>query len=144
MAKKRCPNMLTFPSIALVIFHCQSERLSQINLTPSYVSLLSSWHGVSASCEWERWTPHKEGSSCRQLTRSGPLVWRVGQGLTRPHCKKKSPVIKCYTRPWMDSFEWPKQWKMDMSFGTWNVRSLYRLGLLKTAARELQSISQIL
>jgi hypothetical protein len=26
---------------------------------------------------------------------------------------------------------------MDMRFGTWNVRSLYRIGLLKTIAREL-------
>jgi hypothetical protein len=26
---------------------------------------------------------------------------------------------------------------MDMRFGTWNVRSLYRSGLLKTVAREL-------
>jgi hypothetical protein len=26
---------------------------------------------------------------------------------------------------------------MDMRFGTWNVRSLYRLGSLKTVAREL-------
>jgi exonuclease III len=26
---------------------------------------------------------------------------------------------------------------MDMTFGTWNIRSLYRLGSLKTVAREL-------
>jgi exonuclease III len=26
---------------------------------------------------------------------------------------------------------------MNMGFGTWNVRSLYRIGSLKTAAREL-------
>jgi exonuclease III len=26
---------------------------------------------------------------------------------------------------------------MDMRFGTWNVRSLYRLGSLKTVSREL-------
>jgi exonuclease III len=31
----------------------------------------------------------------------------------------------------------PKNWKMDMRFGTWNVRSLYRSGSLKTVAREL-------
>jgi exonuclease III len=30
------------------------------------------------------------------------------------------------------------QWKMDMRFRTWNVRSLYRAGSLKTAARELR------
>jgi exonuclease III len=26
---------------------------------------------------------------------------------------------------------------MDMRFGTWNIRSLYRIGSLKTVAREL-------
>jgi exonuclease III len=37
----------------------------------------------------------------------------------------------------MDSLELPRQWKMDMRFGTWNVRSLSRAGSLKTAASEL-------
>jgi hypothetical protein len=27
--------------------------------------------------------------------------------------------------------------KKDMTFGTWNIRSLYRIGSLKTIAREL-------
>jgi hypothetical protein len=31
----------------------------------------------------------------------------------------------------------PKHRKMDMRFGTWNVRRLYRSGSLKTVAREL-------
>jgi exonuclease III len=31
-----------------------------------------------------------------------------------------------------------KHWKMDMRFGTWNVRSLYRSGSLKTVAKELR------
>jgi len=30
-----------------------------------------------------------------------------------------------------------QQWKRDISFGTWNVRILYRLGSLATATREL-------
>jgi hypothetical protein len=30
----------------------------------------------------------------------------------------------------------PKHQKMDMRFGTWNFRSLYRSGSLKTVARE--------
>jgi exonuclease III len=37
----------------------------------------------------------------------------------------------------MDYLAQPKHWKMDMRFGTWNVRSLYRSGSLKTVAREL-------
>jgi exonuclease III len=28
-------------------------------------------------------------------------------------------------------------WKMNMRFGTWNVKNLYRTGSLKTLAREL-------
>jgi exonuclease III len=30
-----------------------------------------------------------------------------------------------------------KQSNMDMRFGTWNVRSLYRVGSLKTVSKEL-------
>jgi len=40
-------------------------------------------------------------------------------------------------RTWTDPSVRPKQWKRDMGFGTWNVRSLYRSGSLATAAREL-------
>ena len=40
-------------------------------------------------------------------------------------------------RAWTDPLVQPKQWKMDMSFDTWNVRSLYRSGSLTTAAGEL-------
>jgi len=39
---------------------------------------------------------------------------------------------------WTDTLLRPKQWKMDMRFGTWNVGSLYRAGsLTAAAAREL-------
>jgi hypothetical protein len=38
----------------------------------------------------------------------------------------------------MDSLdERPKRRNMDMRFGTWNVRSLYRAGSLMTVSREL-------
>jgi exonuclease III len=37
----------------------------------------------------------------------------------------------------MDSLARPKHRKRDMIFGTWNVRSLYRAGSMKTVAREL-------
>ena len=40
-------------------------------------------------------------------------------------------------RTWTDTLVQPKQQKMDMRFGTWNVRNLYRTGSLTTAAREL-------
>jgi hypothetical protein len=47
--------------------------------------------------------------------------------------------MKFYTGPWTwrDSLERAKQWKMDRRFGTWNVRSLCRLGSLKTVSRKL-------
>jgi hypothetical protein len=39
---------------------------------------------------------------------------------------------------WMDCLDKrPKLWNMDMRFGTWNVRSLYRAGSLMTVSREL-------
>jgi hypothetical protein len=39
---------------------------------------------------------------------------------------------------WTDSLDkLPKLWNMDMRFGTWNVRSLYRAGSLKIVSREL-------
>jgi hypothetical protein len=42
--------------------------------------------------------------------------------------------MKAHKKPrtWMDSLDkLPKQKKMDMRFGSWNVRSMYRVGLLK-------------
>ena len=38
---------------------------------------------------------------------------------------------------WTDTLVRPKQRKKNMSFGTWNVRSLHRSGSLTAAAREL-------
>jgi exonuclease III len=33
---------------------------------------------------------------------------------------------------------WPKQWKKDMRFGTWNVSSLCRVGAIKSVVGELE------
>ena len=38
---------------------------------------------------------------------------------------------------WADSVVRPNQWKRDIRFDTWDVRSLYRSGSLTTVAREL-------
>jgi hypothetical protein len=58
---------------------------------------------------------------------SRPPAWGFGVRLTISHCKNKG-VPKCHTGPrnWTDNLEQPWQGKMDMRFGTWNVRSLYR------------------
>jgi hypothetical protein len=47
--------------------------------------------------------------------------------------------MKHYTQPQTrtDYLAQPKHWKMDMRFGTWNVRSFCRSGSLKTVEREL-------
>jgi hypothetical protein len=51
-----------------------------------------------------------------------------------------SSIMKDHKKPWT----WtdflnkrPKRKKMDMIFGTWNVRSLYRAGSLRTVAEEI-------
>jgi hypothetical protein len=41
------------------------------------------------------------------------------------------------TRAYSDTLIKPKQWKRDMRYGTWNIRSLYGSGWLTTVAREL-------
>ena len=49
-------------------------------------------------------------------------------------------VTKCsYRKPrtWTVALVQPKRWQRVMIFGTWNVRSLYREGLLTAAARDL-------
>jgi hypothetical protein len=48
--------------------------------------------------------------------------------------------MKCHKGPrsWMDSLDkLPNIRKMDLKFGTWNVRRLYVAGSLMTAPKEL-------
>jgi hypothetical protein len=49
-------------------------------------------------------------------------------------------VAKCFKtlRTWTDSLARSKHWEKDMRFGTWNVRSLYRLGAIKSVVGELE------
>jgi hypothetical protein len=73
------------------------------------------------------------------MTRGGPLALGLGVGLTTLHCKNKlvTKIIK-EPRTWTDSLDkQPKLRNMDMRFGTWNVRSLYRVGSLMTVSREI-------
>jgi hypothetical protein len=63
----------------------------------------------------------------------------LGVGLTTPHHKNKL-VTKCHKRHQTWTYSLEKQHKlkeMDMTFGTWNVRSLYRTGSLMTVAKEM-------
>ncbi|PNF22954.1 hypothetical protein B7P43_G11667 [Cryptotermes secundus] len=64
-------------------------------------------------------------------------------GLRTPHRKNKL-VTKCHkvSRTWTDSLdERSKLKKMDMRFGTWNVRSMHRAGSLRVVAEEISKYS---
>jgi hypothetical protein len=62
----------------------------------------------------------------------------IGQGQTTLHHIKPPCHVMLHRVLDLDRyFEITKQRKMDMRFGTWNVRSLYRSGSLKTLSREL-------
>jgi hypothetical protein len=59
-------------------------------------------------------------------------------GLTTLNHKKVITKNLMKPRIWTDSLDKrPKREKMDMGFGLWNVRSLYREGSLMTVSREL-------
>jgi hypothetical protein len=58
---------------------------------------------------------------------------------TIPDLKNKL-VTRCHKGPrtWADSLDKrPKLRKMDMIFGTWNVRSLYGAGSIMTVVKEI-------
>jgi hypothetical protein len=73
-----------------------------------------------------------------KTTMGGPPAWRLAVGLTIPHLKNKL-VTKCHKGPrtWRDFMDKrPTLKKLDMRFGTWNIRSLYRADSLMTVAKE--------
>src|SRR5215510_9358892 len=97
-------------------------------------------------------------SSRGQPTRGGPPAWGLGEVLTTP--SRENTPVKKYSQHEMLPLEtkesgllphsvlrggvFPegvsrsfKKQKRDILLGTWNVRSLYRVGSLMAAAREL-------
>jgi hypothetical protein len=57
---------------------------------------------------------------------------------------KNKLLMNCYVehRTWTASLnKWHKLQNMDMRFSTWNMRSLYRVGLLMIFEKEYQNIS---
>jgi hypothetical protein len=79
-------------------------------------------------------------------TKGGPPAWRLSVGLTSLHSKKNKLITNIQTRPrtWTDSFnKRPKRKKIDMRFGTCNVRSMYRYraGSLRAVGKKFQSTS---
>jgi hypothetical protein len=78
-------------------------------------------------------------SSRGHPTRGGPPAGRLGVGLTTPHRKNK-PVTNINSKPrtWTNSLEKrPKLKKMDMTFGTWNVRSMNRARSFRVVGEEI-------
>jgi hypothetical protein len=63
----------------------------------------------------------------------------VGRGANNPSPQNSLFLTNHYAQPRnrTDYLAQPKHRRMDMRFGTWNVRSLYRSGSFKTVAREL-------
>jgi hypothetical protein len=106
---------------------------------------LSPHHGSSSDCRWSnglqpwRIAANILKSSRGQMTRGGPPAWRSGVELITLHCKTKFiTTISIEPLAWTDSLDKrPKRRNMDMRFGFWNVRSLYRAGSLMTVLREL-------
>jgi hypothetical protein len=69
------------------------------------------------------------------------LQLEVRRGTNNPPAVKKIVYVVNYVQlpqKWMDHLARPKHRKMDMRFGMWNVRNLYRAGSLKAVARELR------
>jgi hypothetical protein len=73
-------------------------------------------------------------SSRGQQTVGGPPTHGLGLKQKNPH-RKKSLLKMSQSSSNLDKR--PKVRKMDMRFGTWNVRRLYREGLFMTVAKEI-------
>jgi hypothetical protein len=109
------------------------------------VGSLSSQHGASSGCGWRnglqlwRLAAIVLNKQQRADKKGWPYGLGVGHGVNNASPSKK-PVTNNLHKPrtWTDSLDKrPKLRNTDMRFGTWNVRSLYRAGSLKTVSREL-------
>jgi hypothetical protein len=86
-------------------------------------------------------TPSKyEGNIFNKQSRTADKGWSsslgLGVGITTPRHKNKL-VTKMFKKPrnWNDFLDKrPKLKKINMRFGTWNVRSMYRAGPLRALA----------
>ena len=69
----------------------------------------------------------------------GPTVWGLGEELTTPHRRKRILLRNVHIESLGPGLLlWYKLGnEMDIRFGAWNVRSLYRVGSLIATAREL-------
>jgi hypothetical protein len=92
--------------------------------------------GVGDSLQIWRVTANILNKQSRKADKGWSSSLGVELRVTSPH-RKMQLVMKYYTEALADCLERPRKRKMDMRFGTWNVRSLWRVGSLKTLASEL-------
>jgi hypothetical protein len=72
-------------------------------------------------------------------SRTADKGWSSSVGLTTPQ-HKNMLVTRDHTKPqtWTDSLDKrPRRKKIDMRFGTWNVRRMYNAGSLGAVAEEI-------
>jgi hypothetical protein len=82
----------------------------------------------------QRWSV--DANIFNRQSRDDLPVWGLGMGLTTPQHKNKLIMkgLRLGQIPWIKI---PNLRYMDMRYGTWNVRSLYRAGSLVTVSKEL-------
>jgi hypothetical protein len=74
--------------------------------------------------------------------RHGLQIWRVAPNILNKQSRTADLgwlAMKCHKGTWTDYLDKrPKLRKMGLRFGTWNVRSLYRAGLLMADAKDIK------
>jgi hypothetical protein len=107
---------------------------------------LSPQHGASSGCGWRnglqlwRVSANILNKKLQTNNKRWSSSWGVEREADNTSPKENKFVTKNETEPqtWSDSLDKrSKQWNMDMRFGLWNVRNLYRVGSLLTVLREL-------
>ena len=90
------------------------------------------WKVAANILNKQSWTADKDWSSSFGLC----------EVLSAPHLKKPGIVtkLKPVPRAWTDTLVRPKQWKTDMRFGTWNVRSLFMSGSLNSSSQGISKV----
>jgi hypothetical protein len=93
-----------------------------------FSGFLSPLHGIALGCGWRRRTADMEGGCkyleyARTADKGRSCNVRVDEKLRIPH-RHKSASYKMLYRAFGESWERPRQWKVDMRIGIWNARRL--------------------
>jgi hypothetical protein len=106
---------------------------------------MSPWHDASSGCGWRTRLPDMEGSweyveQAIADSQHGVVVQFGGSGirLTTPH-HKKCIMLPNISKHLAHEIQ-PKQWKKDMRYGTWNVKSFCRVGAIKSLVGRIREV----